>query len=160
SHPEVLTYQIARTRGDIRRESLLGVLAAQFGEATGHRGALREYIGRKVEKDGKEIWEPVPPDPTAIGRVFEPHARGAILVAALFRAFTNIYENRVQDLRRIATGGKGILPDGDIHPDLVGRLAAEAAKAAEHLLTMCLRALDYCPPVDLTFGEYLRALIT
>jgi hypothetical protein len=25
---------------------------------------------------------------------------------------------------------------------------------------MCVRALDYCPPVDLTFGEYLRAVIT
>jgi hypothetical protein len=25
---------------------------------------------------------------------------------------------------------------------------------------MCIRALDYCPPVDLTFGEYLRALVT
>jgi len=25
---------------------------------------------------------------------------------------------------------------------------------------MCLRALDYCPPVDLNFGDYLRALIT
>jgi hypothetical protein len=25
---------------------------------------------------------------------------------------------------------------------------------------MCIRALDYCPPVDLTFGDYLRALVT
>ena len=25
---------------------------------------------------------------------------------------------------------------------------------------MCIRALDYCPSVDITFGEYLRALIT
>jgi len=25
---------------------------------------------------------------------------------------------------------------------------------------MCIRALDYIPPVDVTFGEYLRALIT
>ena len=25
---------------------------------------------------------------------------------------------------------------------------------------MCIRALDYCPPIDLTFGEYLRAIIT
>jgi hypothetical protein len=25
---------------------------------------------------------------------------------------------------------------------------------------MCIRALDYCPPVDITFGEYLRAIIT
>jgi hypothetical protein len=28
------------------------------------------------------------------------------------------------------------------------------------VLNVCIRALDYCPPVDLTFGEYLRALIT
>jgi len=27
-------------------------------------------------------------------------------------------------------------------------------------LRMCIRALDYCPSVDITFGEYLRALIT
>ena len=42
----------------------------------------------------------------------------------------------------------------------MNRLAQEAAKAAGHVLNMCIRALDYCPPVDLTFGEYLRALIT
>ena len=47
-----------------------------------------------------------------------------------------------------------------IHPDLVGRLTDEAAKAAQQVLTICIRALDYCPPVDLTFGDYLRALIT
>jgi hypothetical protein len=39
-------------------------------------------------------------------------------------------------------------------------LAQEAAKIAERVLRICIRALDYCPPVDLTFGEYLRALIT
>jgi len=25
---------------------------------------------------------------------------------------------------------------------------------------MCIRALDYCPPFDITFGDYLRALVT
>ena len=25
---------------------------------------------------------------------------------------------------------------------------------------MCIRALDYCPPIDITFGDYLRALVT
>ena len=25
---------------------------------------------------------------------------------------------------------------------------------------MCIRALDYCPPVDITFGDYLRAVVT
>jgi hypothetical protein len=28
------------------------------------------------------------------------------------------------------------------------------------LLQICIRALDYCPPLDITFGDYLRALIT
>jgi hypothetical protein len=45
-------------------------------------------------------------------------------------------------------------------PDLVNRLSIEAAKSAQHVLTMCIRALDYCPPVDLSFGDFLRALIT
>jgi hypothetical protein len=157
SHPDVLKDQIARAWGDLQRENLLGVLAAQFGEAVGHRGALRQYLGRRTEDGG---WEPIKPDPAAIAKTHEPHARGAILVAALFRAFTNIYENRVRDLRRIATGGTGILPAGDLHPDLVARMANEAARAARHVLAMCIRALDYIPPVDLTFGEYLRALIT
>jgi hypothetical protein len=43
---------------------------------------------------------------------------------------------------------------------LAQRLANEAAKAAQHVLTMCVRAIDYCPPVDITFGEFLRAVIT
>jgi hypothetical protein len=25
---------------------------------------------------------------------------------------------------------------------------------------MCIRAIDYCPPVDITFGDYLRGIIT
>ncbi len=28
------------------------------------------------------------------------------------------------------------------------------------MLNTCIRALDYCPPVDITFGDYLRAIIT
>jgi len=106
------------------------------------------------------VWEPITPDRGALSREWEPHARGAILVAAQFRAFTNIYEKRVADLRRIATGGTGILTAGALHPDLIQRMADEASRAAQHMLTMSIRAIDYVPPVDLTFGEYLRALIT
>ena len=49
----------------------------------------------------------------------------------------------------------GILRPGALHPDLVGRLAADAAKTAQPVLTMCIRALDYLqsrPEVD---GERL-----
>src|SRR2546423_743317 len=43
--PEVLEHEIARTRGDIETESLLGRLALQFGYAMGGRAALRDAIG-------------------------------------------------------------------------------------------------------------------
>jgi hypothetical protein len=158
THREVLVAELGKARGELGSESKLGILAAQFGEATGHRGALRQYLGRRDPKTGK--WGPIDPDPSAIRQVTEPHGRGALLVAALFRAFTNIYESRVRDLRRIATGGTGQLPEGALHPDLVARMADEAAKSAEHMLNICIRALDYVPPVDISFGVYLRAMIT
>jgi hypothetical protein len=157
--PEILRHQIAQTRGDIdSQENLLGQLASQFGRTTGERGALRDAIGRFDPESGK--WIPHPVDPAEYQDASEPHARGAILVAAVFGAFLSIYNSRVSDLFRLYTGGSGIVPAGAVHPDLVNRLADEARKAAGHVLTMCVRALDYCPPVDLTFGEYLRAVIT
>ncbi|MEO5988813.1 MAG: S8 family serine peptidase [Candidatus Eisenbacteria bacterium] len=155
--PDVVREQIARTRGSIRgHENLLGQLARQFGSSTGRGGALRDAIGRIVG----DHWEPRHPDPTDYASTSEPHERGAILVAAVFDAFMSIYERRTADLVRLATGGTGVLGDGEIHPDLVARLADEAAKASRHVLGMCIRALDYVPPVDITFGEYLRAILT
>jgi subtilisin family serine protease len=153
---DFLEMEIARTRGDIEAESMLGSLAVQFGRATGGRGALREAIG-SVENG---VWKRFTPDPTELDRRLTPHSRGAILVAAVFDAFLAIYKARTQDLLRIYTGGTGVLPTGAIHPDLVRRLADEASKSADHVLGMCIRALDYVPPVDVTFFEYLRGLIT
>jgi hypothetical protein len=122
-------------------------LARQFGVAMGMRQALRSALGRV-------------PEPDLLARLSEPHERGAILVAAVFDAFFSSYLRRTRDLMRIArAGGSGLSP-GDLHPDLAERLAREAAKVASHFLKMCIRALDYCPPVDITFGDFLRALVT
>ncbi len=158
SFPEVLRHQIARTSGDLSSENLLGELAQQFGQAIGSRGALRSAIGAVDKQTGQ--WQRSQPDPVLLQKTGEPHARGAILVAAVFDAFLTVYKHRTADLIRIATGGSGILPEGALHPDLVNRLASEAAEISQHILVMCIRALDYCPPVDITFGEYLRGLIT
>lgn len=155
--PEVLRHQIAHTRGDLGSPSLLGELAQQFGEATGRYGALRNAIG---ERGNDGVWRPIEPDPERLKTIFEPHARGAILVAAVFGAFLAANKRRVEDLIRLATAGTGVLPAGAIHPDLVARLADETNATARAFLNMCIRALDYCPPVDMTFGDYLRALIT
>lgn len=147
SLPEVLRFEIARTRGELKSDNLLVNLAREFGKAIGRTGALRSAIGET-------------PRAVEIDNISEPHRRGAILVAAVFDAFLAIYRRRTQDLYRLATAGTGVLPEGEIHPDLVARLANEAAKASQHVLTMCIRALDYLPPMDITFGDYLRAIIT
>jgi hypothetical protein len=159
SHPEVLRAAIAETRGDLGTDSHLGKLAQQFGEATGHRGALRDAIGEI--KDGK--WQRRQPNPDLLDAdeyKSSPHLRGSILVAAVFDAFLKIYQRRTQLLVRLATGGSGILPPGNISADLAEALSLEAAKTARHVLNLCIRALDYLPPIDITFGEYLRAAIT
>jgi hypothetical protein len=157
SYPGVLRDQIARTRGNLGTESLLGQLAQQFGRATGRGAALRDALGGKNDKGE---WERSEPDPKKLDTTMEPHSRGSILVAAVFGAFLLVYRKRTVDLFRIATQGTGVLPLGDIHPDLAIRLADEAARCARDILQMCIRALDYCPPVNITFGEYLRAIIT
>jgi hypothetical protein len=153
----VLDQEIGRTRGDLESESTLGALALQFGRAMGGRGALRDAIG-KLDENGK--WVRQKPSPDDYKKILTPHARGAILVATIFDAFLAIYKARIADLLRISTEGRGVLPPGAIHPDLVRRLAEEASKSAEHVLMICIRALDYLPPVDVTFGDYLRGLIT
>ena len=158
SYPGILEAEIADTRGDLSSETMMAQLAGQFGRATGHGSSLRDALGSLNKETGK--WELREPDPFSLDGETEPHKRGSYLVAAVFKAFTLVYSDRVEDLFRISTQGTGVLPDGDIHPDLVKRLASEARDAAAHILRMCIRAVDYCPPVDITFGDYLRAIIT
>ncbi len=148
SYTKLLEYHIQKTRTYLHEAKMLVGLAQQFGEATGMGRALRSAI------------EPSGDIKVLSDNVVAPHDRGAILVAAIFDAFFQIYQARIKDLVRIATGGTGTLPEGDLPPDLVNRVAREASKAAGSVLNMCMRAFDYLPPVDITFGDYLRALIT
>lgn len=146
SFQDILRDQIQRNRTDLRERSVLVDLARQFGYASGGGQALRSAL----DKPDRRLYE----------TLAEPHQRGSILVAAVFDAFFNVYQRRIRDLIRIATGGSGDLPKGDLHPDLVNRVAAEASRTAQQILTMCIRAFDYLPPVDITYGDYLRALVT
>ncbi|HVG10282.1 MAG TPA: S8 family serine peptidase [Thermoanaerobaculia bacterium] len=124
------------------------------------RVTLSDAARDERDEQRRYLWKRFQADPLLLAEVEEPHERGSFLVAAVFDAYLRIYEDRVADLKRIATGGTGVLPEGDLHPDLVGRMAREAAKSAGHVLKMCIRAMDYVPPTDITFGEFLRALIT
>jgi hypothetical protein len=153
--PAILREHIQKTRGDLRSPNSLIELASEFGYATGGGKALRSALDLVEVGNSNFI-----PDPSLYRKLTEPHQRGSILVAAVFDGFFQTYQNRIKDLIRIATGGTGKLPDGDLHPDLVNRIANEAARTAQSTLTMCIRAFEYLPPVDVTFGDYLRALVT
>jgi hypothetical protein len=155
---DVLRAQIATARGRLEERSPLGAVALQFGqEALGLPDGLRNALG---STDANGNWQPRRPDPKLYQTVVAPHERGDILVGAVFEGFRKIYESRVADLRRLASRGTGELPAGSLHPDLVNRLTHEAARSAELVLDMCIRALDYLPPVGITFGDFLRAVIT
>jgi hypothetical protein len=165
SYKDVLRDAVRRTRGYIHKLEFAGHsasetspliqdelpevnplvgLAQQFAEALGARKVLRSALG-------------TPPNTRALETTAEPHARGAILVAAVFDAFFSVYLRRTRDLMRV---GRAITLSGDLHADLVERMADEATKLARQFCNMCIRALDYCPPVDITMGEFLRAVIT
>ncbi|SDA36271.1 hypothetical protein [Sphingomonas sp. NFR15] len=136
---------IEKNAGHLDQIGLLSGLAGQFAKGTSGHPSLRDFIDTK-------------PDANLIENTDEPHDRGSILVAAVFDAFLSIYSARTVDLLRMC--GLQMGATGPLHPDLVARLTGEATKSADHVLRMCIRALDYLPPVDVRFGEFLRAIIT
>jgi hypothetical protein len=131
----------------ISRRNPLIELAQQFGETTGRNRALRSALGTKPNADD-------------IQKFTEPHRRGSILVAAVFDAYFAIYFQRTADLWRIFRAGGGSANPIDIPRALADRLCQEAAKLAGQFFTICTRALDYTVPVDITFGSYLRSVLT
>jgi hypothetical protein len=79
----------------------------------------------------------------------EEHDRGELIVAAMMNAFLDIWLARIEKV--------GFIRDGMRDRSLV---VEEGARVANHLLTMAIRAIDYCPPTDITFADYLSALLT
>ena len=123
-------------------------LAQQFGEASGMKRGLRSALD-------------VPPNSNDINtRVNDAHFRGSILVAAVFDAYFSVYIKRTADLFRIYRAGGGDVALDELPASLARLLSEQASKTAAEFFQICARAIDYCPPVDVTFGDFLRALIT
>jgi hypothetical protein len=135
--------------GEMSTRNPLIDLAQQFGEASGMNRGLRSALD-------------IPPNTDDIHtRVNDVHFRGSILVAAVFDAYFSIYLRRTADLFRVYRAGGGGSSQPDDLPGPLARLLAEQASAtAAEFFQLCARSLDYCPPVDITFGDFLRALIT
>lgn len=153
SYREVVEGALRRSRGDLRSASLLVDIGRQFGHTTAGNDrapALRTAFNVAAAAGRPRRYDPA----------LKTHELGSVLVGAVFAAFVVLFERKTERYRLLATGGTGTLPPGEIPAVLRSVLAEEASQLASQFLAICIRAVDYCPPVDVEFGEYLRALVT
>lgn len=145
AYKDALRKAIEKSRGDLRSPgaAYLHEIAQQFGRSAGEDRPLRSALS-----DQK------------YDRKLECHDLGEVLLATVFDAFCAVYRRKTERYVRLATGGSGVLPPGALHPGLVEMLVEKAARLAEQFLSIAIRAIDYCPPVDLHLGEFLQAMLT
>jgi hypothetical protein len=126
--------------GDALRKSALFGLAEQMGD---EMHAVRgDALRRSAEIRPGRAWLEDP-------EFLEPHRRGEILVAAVMNGFIEAWSARLRAAKP---------PEQRRHA--LRRVAEEGADLAATLATMWIRALDYMPPVHVTFGDALSAAIT
>lgn len=140
---------IARNDGGLH-DDLLMQIGRQYGFdlLNGSRDPMR-----RVSVDDP-FYTDIPPERRYLHND-EEHDLGQVLVSAVFDAFCAVYERSVGPLRRSFAPYQGRLPREGVE-----WLAQQAAKIAARFLDIAIRAIDYCPPLHCSFGEYLRAMIT
>lgn len=119
------------------KESVLFQIAEEFGEAV--HGRIGKPLRESVQLRPGDWWR----TDEAYQRV---HTRGEILVASIANILLDMWLRRLRELL-----GAGAAP----RP----LAAEEGAKAAQHLLTMVIRAIDYCPPLEFEYEDFLDAIL-
>ena len=143
-HRDALRNALARCRGNLRASDYLSAIGQQFGRSTGNTEALRSAVNEELRYDPK----------------LPAHQMGELLMAAVYDAFCTVFKRKTATVMRLATGGTGHLPEGELPDALLDVLVTRAYNLATQFLMMLIRAVDYLPPVDVRLGEYLRAIIT
>jgi hypothetical protein len=164
TYSDVVERAISEWHNGSQSITLLTDLAREFGYArskSGQAKALRS--GVDVEGIAAFDSDVLPSNDQALKRYdpeLEPHALGSVLVSAVFEAFVTVVRRKIERYFRIAGVSPNVLGEAQLSEPLVRAIAQEASKVAGQFLNVCIRAIDYCPPTDMEFGEYLRALIT
>lgn len=132
--------------GDVSYDRIIGSMllgvGKELGAALDDEGVRADALRRSVR---------IVPERGLLAReqYQEPHARGEVFAAAMLRSFVSLWCRRIEAL--------GTFMDQYYNLDAV---MEEGSRAAANLLTMAIRALDYCPPIDLSYSAYLSALLT
>lgn len=143
NNPNLINKELFET--DSLKRSILFGLAEEFGEKlSGKRtDALRRSVMLEALKEGEDPY-------LKQTKYQEAHNCGEILVAAVMNAFLKVWRKR---LEKYFPNGKAIDLDRNI-------VIEEGSHAAETLLTMVIRGIDYTPPTDIKFGDFLSAILT
>ena len=145
---EAVERAIARTQGRLN-DPLLMSIGAEFGFALiSGTEALRNA-------DAGDPYYRTLPVHKRYQRNKEEHDLGGVLLSAMFDALSTVFERDTAPIRTSLAEVRGRLP----HEGVVW-LAKQASQTAARFLDIAIRAIDYCPPLHCTFGEYLRAMIT
>jgi hypothetical protein len=145
---QVVERAIASTQGSLLDNRLMDI-GRQFGfDLIDGKNPLRSAAAADPYYKGLA-------DERRYTRNTEEHDLGAVFLSAMFDAFATGFERATGTVRRALIANHGRLP----HEGVVW-LAKEAVKIAKRFLNISIRAIDYCPPLHCTFGEYLRALLT
>jgi hypothetical protein len=121
----------------LRSSALLGLAQEMGSELSGvHGQALRRSVSLPPSRDYLSSSE-----------YHEPHICGEVLVAAVLNAYLEVWIKRLQAI-------------GDDSRLDRKRAAEEGAEIADRLLTMFIRAIDYCPPTDLQFCDFASGVLT
>jgi hypothetical protein len=125
------------TAEKLSKSALLGLAQQMGSELSGiHGQALRRSVSLPPSKDYLSSPE-----------FDEPHTCGEVLVAAVLNAYLDVWIKRLKVI-------------GDSSKLDRARAAEEGAEIADRLLTVCIRAIDYCPPTDLQFCDFASAVLT
>ena len=137
--PRLRKAVLDRTDGSIEQSTSFSSIGEQFGRAidpAGHAGWLRNLLDDSaLDPHGDPAAEP------------EPHALSQVLTGALYRFLVELhrdYKERLSERRHettFAVSGRALWA------------------ASEQFKRMILRGLDYLPPGEITFADYIRAIL-
>jgi hypothetical protein len=146
------TFKLRNVQEALDVRSFLTGLAEQMGSELG--GLNRDALRRSVKLKPSPKYLDVP-------EYQEAHSRGEIIVAVVMRAFLRVWWNRLLGKIGLGDGLTSKLSPQDLERRIeVWRVVEEGSTSAKHLLRMIIRALDYMPPVDISFGDFLSAIVT
>jgi hypothetical protein len=123
----------------LQASALFGLAYHRGKELEGLRGGARRRSA-ELEANPKILDDP---------EFSEAHRRGEVFVAAVMQAFIAAWSKRIKDT---GVDGQEAFP--------LASAAEEGADIADALATLWIRALDYMPPVHITFQDALTAALT